>query len=594
MATTRAFVHMLVNSVCLPHDSSITPEQWDATTSAACDAVTRSLRSSDGQLNELARGINPEILRGQTIRMAVKRLPTPAFLSSPFEPDRWSFRVIDFLAGVFNFSTEFVPSQPAAGGVPSLSDGSWTGLTGQLVRKEVNMTASFLAATSGRIDAVAFGQTVGHSQIGLLIQRPTAQTRDDSLLAPFTSQVWIVILLSMLLMGPLIWLIIRFRVWLAPGDVHLNRIIPLTSCIWFVYGGLMKQGTTLQPITHSSRMLFATWWIYITVLTAFYTANLTAYLTFSSMKVEIETVADLYASEQAWLAPAGDSIQMFVDGSMTLRAMYEQGRGSFISDYETPAQIVRKVRGGGYVYIDEVTKLKAMMMEDYHKSNQTCSVYVVTLKDQYFKLALAAPKGSPLLDVFDPTLQWLVMTGILPKWSQDAAVDSAPCEASDSIQGTKLRRSELRMVFWVMLVAYGSACGLLALELTLSWLVRRYRRGNTQSKDPPTISGVRHVVLHAKSDSNVHRAWMEPAGHMSSIWASPFADPHLDGRRSKGNTSPSGDTSKPEDQRALTRSDREVIQDMRSNIRRINGRPYMFVRSGEGLQPVPVDEDRAR
>ncbi|KAF0299857.1 Glutamate receptor 1 [Amphibalanus amphitrite] len=362
--------------------------------------------------------------------------------------------------------------------------------------------------------------------------------------------VWIVILLSMLLMGPLIWLIIRFRVWLAPGDVHLNRIIPLTSCIWFVYGGLMKQGTTLQPITHSSRMLFATWWIYITVLTAFYTANLTAYLTFSSMKVEIETVADLYASEQAWLAPAG------------------------------------------YVYIDEVTKLKAMMMEDYHKSNQTCSVYVVTLKDQYFKLALAAPKGSPLLDVFDPTLQWLVMTGILPKWSQDAAVDSAPCEASDSIQGTKLRRSELRMVFWVMLVAYGSACGLLALELTLSWLVRRYRRGNTQSKDPPTISGVRHVVLHAKSDSNVHRAWMEPAGHMSSIWASPFADPHLDGRRSKGNTSPSGDTSKPEDQRALTRSDREVIQDMRSNIRRINGRPYMFVRSGEGLQPVPVDEDR--
>ena len=57
----------------------------------------------------------------------------------------------------------------------------------------------------------------------------------------------------------------------------------------------------------------------------------------------------------------------------------------------------------GFVYIDEVSMLKAMMMQDYHSNNQTCSVYVVTLKDQYFKLALAAPKDSSLLDVFDPT-----------------------------------------------------------------------------------------------------------------------------------------------------------------------------------------------
>ena len=61
----------------------------------------------------------------------------------------------------------------------------------------------------------------------------------------------------MLLMGPVIWLIIRFRVWLAPGDERLNRIIPLTSCVWFVYGGLMKQGTTLEPITGEMRAVAA-------------------------------------------------------------------------------------------------------------------------------------------------------------------------------------------------------------------------------------------------------------------------------------------------------------------------------------------------
>ena len=51
------------------------------------------------------------------------------------------------------------------------------------------MTASFLGATSDRIDTVAFGETLAHSEVGLLIQTPTAETRDDSLLAPFTRQV---------------------------------------------------------------------------------------------------------------------------------------------------------------------------------------------------------------------------------------------------------------------------------------------------------------------------------------------------------------------------------------------------------------------
>ena len=56
----------------------------------------------------------------------------------------------------------------------------------------------------------------------------------------------------------------------------------------------------------------------------------------------------------------------------------------------------------GYVYIDEVSKLNAMMMADYYASNHTCHVYVVPLRDQYIKYSLAAPKDSQLHSVFDP------------------------------------------------------------------------------------------------------------------------------------------------------------------------------------------------
>lgn len=49
----------------------------------------------------------------------------------------------------------------------------------------------------------------------------------------------------------------------------------------------------VSPTPDSSRILFATWWLFITIVTSFYTANLTAYLTFNSLVLPIEKAEDL-------------------------------------------------------------------------------------------------------------------------------------------------------------------------------------------------------------------------------------------------------------------------------------------------------------
>ncbi|XP_037069525.1 glutamate receptor ionotropic, delta-1-like [Pollicipes pollicipes] len=399
-------------------------------------------------------------------------MPTAAYLNST-QPDRWSFRVINILASVYNFTPEYVPSANPSGGVPDAA-GGWGGLTGQLLREEVDMTGNFLVSSTERLDLVSFGETIGYSQIGLLIERPKAETRDDSLLAPFSNKVWIMILISMLVMGPLIWGIIRFRVWLATSDKHLNRIIPLGSCVWFVYGALMKQGSVLSPVTDSSRMLFATWWIFITVVTAFYTANLTAYMTFSDLKIPVDSIDDIDSNQKSWIAPRGDSIQMYVNSSDVLMGMRRAGKGSFISPDAPASKTIDKVRSSAYVYIDEVSKLNAMMMADYYySSNRTCHVYVVPLKDEYIKYSLAAPKGSSFNQAFDPFVHWLVMSGIANKWKRDAEVDAAPCAIPKGIQGTKLMNEELRMIYYILLTSYGCGVALLMLEIGWGRLARR-------------------------------------------------------------------------------------------------------------------------
>ena len=182
------------------------------------------------------------------------------------------------------------------------------------------------------------------------------------------------------------------------------------------------------------------------------------------------------------------------------------------------------------------------------------------------------------------------MTGIVSKWNQDATVDSAPCETAESIQGTKLSRAELRMTFLLMLFAYGSACGLLVLELVLAWLGRRYRYARwltpQLAQHAQTISAVQRVVVRASSDPDVKRAWQVPAGRKTSVWTSSLAGSPLALRSKGGAPAAGGGWPLP------VRTDREVVRDMRASIRRVNGRPYMFVRTSGRLQPVPVTQEK--
>lgn len=50
------------------------------------------------------------------------------------------------------------------------------------------------------------------------------------------------------MMGPLCYGMIRFRCWMCKGHPTLGTYYSLGSCIWFVYGALMKQGSVLKPM----------------------------------------------------------------------------------------------------------------------------------------------------------------------------------------------------------------------------------------------------------------------------------------------------------------------------------------------------------
>lgn len=137
--------------------------------------------------------------------------------------------------------------------------------------------------------------------------RPAESASGSGLLAPFQLTVWILILISLLAVGPIIfWLIKILNRFAKDGN---QKIYPLPQCIWFVYGALMKQGSTLSPSADSTRVLFATWWIFITILTSFYTANLTAFLTLSKFTLPYNEVQDIVKKQKNFVATRGGGVE---------------------------------------------------------------------------------------------------------------------------------------------------------------------------------------------------------------------------------------------------------------------------------------------
>ena len=64
----------------------------------------------------------------------------------------------------------------------------------------------------------------------------------------------------------------------------------------------------------SSRILFATWWIYTVILTAFYTANLTAFMTFNGLNLPILSVNDIQKYEHVtWLANMDGALAYYIE-----------------------------------------------------------------------------------------------------------------------------------------------------------------------------------------------------------------------------------------------------------------------------------------
>lgn len=155
-----------------------------------------------------------------------------------------AFALFDFLSEKYNFTYEV--HKPAENKIGSSTDFE-NSLIEMVNKSQVDLAAAFVPLLADPRNFTFYSTTaLDEGEWIMVMTRPKESATGSGLLAPFDKWVWVLIFVSLLCVGPIIYVLIMLRNKLTGDDSQ--KPYSLGHCAWFVYGALLKQGSTLSPI----------------------------------------------------------------------------------------------------------------------------------------------------------------------------------------------------------------------------------------------------------------------------------------------------------------------------------------------------------
>lgn len=381
-----------------------------------------------------------------------------------------AFIIINILRQKFNFTFEIVlPEKNIEMGTGKKPDESVINLVNS---SKADMAAAFLPMLVKYNKLVTFSNDLDEGVWMMMLKRPKESAAGSGLLAPFATYVWYLILAAVLCYGPCITLL----TWLRAKCVKDNEYhISLSPSVWFVYGAFIKQGTTLSPEANTTRVLFATWWLFVILLSAFYTANLTAFLTLSKFTLDIENPIDLYKKNYRWVATEGGAVQNTIkspeEDLYYLSRMVSNGRARFRT-IKFNEDFLPSVTGGA-VLVKEQDAIDNLMYNDYLRKTkegvaetERCTYVVAPNAFMKKRRAFAYPRNSTLKILFDTVLSHLIQSGIVKFLERMDLPSTKICPLDLQSKDRQLRNSDLMMTYLIMVTGLAAAISIFIGEIT--------------------------------------------------------------------------------------------------------------------------------
>ncbi|ESP00146.1 hypothetical protein LOTGIDRAFT_141353, partial [Lottia gigantea] len=304
----------------------------------------------------------------------------------------------------------YVLTEPEDGDWGIIKNGSWTGVVGQLHRREVDLFAGPLAMSSDREDAVDFTFPYFHVYTSVIFRRPDPnKTKWRKLIDPFKWEVHVCIFASFLCIVIMLYSIERMNPYYT---VQLDERPTIQGLFLYLFGALLAQGGSSMPSSIAGRSLLASWWIFCLITVATYSGNLIAFLTVSKEKLPFETLEELGNQEDFSWGTLGGSIwvSLIKESNLTVFKKLWAGLNEFNKSdpriFSLDQEVHKeKVIGEDYGFIADKTTAETWIFENCQLTD---------LKELFFPMnyAFALQDNSPYLQYFNDEVMKIYESGL--------------------------------------------------------------------------------------------------------------------------------------------------------------------------------------
>ncbi|XP_055613759.1 ionotropic receptor 93a [Uranotaenia lowii] len=378
-----------------------------------------------------------------------------------------------------------------------------------LATGKADVAVGFLPILADARKHILYSTGLDEGEWMMIMVRPMESASGSGLLAPFNRDVWILILVSLLAVGPIIYIMLLVRNKMTKDKEQILYSLPY--CVWFVYGALMKQGSTLSPTGDSTRILFATWWIFITILTSFYTANLTAFLTLSKFTLPINNAEDVRRKEKQFVTNRGNAVEYAIknsDESLNyLMVLLDKNLVDFSTNLNDSDILMTTVSKKNYVFVRDKPAIEHLVYQDYlvrrkvNPINERSHCPFATALTPFLKRvrAFGYPNNTKWNTLFDPQLLNMVEGGLVKFKLLENLPKAEICPQNLGSTERQLKNRDLAMTYMVMMTGFATAIAVFLSEMFFRLLNERKMRKEMQSNIGSDASSPREKLSFVKA-----------------------------------------------------------------------------------------------
>ncbi|KAF7490854.1 Glutamate receptor [Sarcoptes scabiei] len=313
--------------------------------------------------------------------------------------------------------------------VPSILVSSMIGMIDKVRFGEIVIGANGYWKTEERMKVIDYTAPFDMEKISIIIKKSDEDHR-YLFLAPFTSDAWFCLLITVILMGPSLWFVHHSSRYYEYYNLKNEKgLFKLSNCIWYCYGAMVQQGGDYLPMAVSGRILVAFWWIFVIVTVTTYSGNLVALLTFPKLFNSIDNLDDLLNHKHLvkYGAFRFKGIgEMIIDSFDSRLRML--GDNLYFFDHFDRKMVLNMIKQSKLVLLASHEEIKHLISEDY-KQSKSCHFAIAREPITSRAISFIVKKNTPkaFLDKLNSEINRMAKSGLVTLWNRKFGVLGNDC-----------------------------------------------------------------------------------------------------------------------------------------------------------------------